>query len=89
MFKHFDRHDVCESVISFLSDTGRVKWYSLALLLEIIDVDITSDDGDILESLFSGCSVDMEFLSFRIGQHGDLSKRVVLPISTFPMVHLN
>jgi hypothetical protein len=33
--------------------------YSPALFLEIIDIDITSNHSDILESLGSGCSVDM------------------------------
>ena len=38
----------------------------LALLLKVVDVDIPSDDCYVLESLFGGCSVDVEFLSFGV-----------------------
>lgn len=80
MFKHLDRHDVCESAIRCVPSPWD-KYYSLALLFKVVDIDVPSDDSDILESLFGGCSVDMQFLSFRVGQHRDLGKGVVLSIS--------
>jgi len=52
---------------------------SPALLLKVIDVDITSNDGDVLETLRSGSSINMQLLRPRIRQHRDLRQRVVLP----------
>ena len=65
MFKHLDRHDVRESAIRCVT-SHCVRYYSLALLFKVVDVDVPSDDSDILESLFGGCRVDMEFLGFRV-----------------------
>lgn len=57
---------MCESVISITSLIHTRRNDLLALLLKVVDVDITSDDGHILESLFGGCSVDMKFLGFGV-----------------------
>lgn len=60
--------------------------HSLALLLEIIHVDIARDDIDILESLGGGLRVDVQLLRPGVGEHGDLSEGVVLSLGMFPVL---
>jgi hypothetical protein len=61
------------------SNASRERRFSLlALLLEIKDIDVASDDGNIVEALGLGHVVDVDLLRARIRQHGDLGARVVL-----------
>ena len=85
VLEHFNRHDVCESVVRVCLCLASINVVSIngfmhlpLLFFKIKHVDISSDDRDVVEPLFFRDPVDVDLLSLGIGQHGDFSEGIML-----------